>query len=72
MQRVEDKILGIYGSLKAFSQATGLSVPKICQAITGQEVLSQDDQDRFDNALNIETGQPRGRNTLRPDRERLT
>lgn len=53
---IENKIIGIYGSLQSFSQATGISVPKVCQAITGKIVLSEEEQVLFDNALNIDTG----------------
>ena len=50
---LEDKIIGIFGSLKNFSKATDLSVPTICQVITGEDVLSPEEKIRFENALNI-------------------
>ena len=53
---IENKIIGIYGNLQSFSQVTGISIPKVCQAITGKIVLSREEQTLFDNALNIDAG----------------
>ena len=40
---VEKQIMRLYGSYKAFAQASGVSVPILCQYVAGKDI-SKDDE----------------------------